>query len=122
MLEFGGAVTAMRRLSLHLKGNGIASITVRGAGLYPVKADFFDGVYTVATGAPDLSFHTGAPLIPTFTVRRDDGSFLVTAEAPIEVSATSRRDAAAAAVSDYVRRLEPYVLQYPGQWVDWINI
>ena len=42
---------------------------------------------------------------------------------PIEMAAAlKRRDAAAAAVRAYRARLEPYVLNYPGQWWGWTTL
>lgn len=113
---------AMRRLHNRLRDNGLVSITVRGSGRDPVTARFLDGPIAVATGAPDLAHMSGAALLPVFTVRRPDGSFGVTVEAPIEVDRDGpRRAASADAVHAYLHRLERHVVGQPGQWLGWMD-
>ena len=61
-------------------------------------------------------------LVPLFTVADGDARIVVTAEAPIPIGGGGRRDAEQAAAAEYARRLEPYVLSYPGQWAAWPNL
>ncbi len=123
VLSLDGAVAAMRALLKRLRNNGIVSIMVRDIGLHPLEAPFLDGTMRIATGAPDLAYATGAALIPVFAVQEEDGRYTVTVQAPIEMAAAvKRRDAAAAAVRAYTGRLEPYVLNYPGQWWGWTTL
>ena len=122
VLSLTGAVAALRILLKRLRENGVVSIIVRDVGLYPLETPFMDGTIRIATGAPDLAYATGAALIPVFAVQEDDGRYTVTAQAPIEMAEATRRDAAAAAVEAYTDRLEPYVLNYPGQWWGWTTL
>ena len=122
VLSLTGAVAAMRILLKRLRENGVVSIVVRDIGLYPLETPIMDGTIQIATGAPDLAYTTGAALIPVFAVQEDDGRYTVTAQAPIEMAEATRRDAAAAAVEAYTDRLEPYVLNYPGQWWGWTTL
>jgi lauroyl/myristoyl acyltransferase len=117
------ATAAMRTLMKRLKENAVVSVTVRATGLNPCAVPFLDGVYRIATGAPDLAFACGAPLLPVFTLRRPDGRYAVTIDPPIPLPAgRDRRAAAEAATAEYAHRLEPRVLAFPGQWTDWISI
>ena len=123
VLSLTGAVAAMRVLLKRLRKNRVVSISVRDIGLHPLEMPFMDGTIRIATGAPDLVYATGAALIPVFAVQEEGRRYTVTAEAPIEMAAApTRRDAAAAAIRAYTGRLEPYVLNYPGQWWGWTTL
>ncbi len=122
VISLDGPVAAMRRLLNCLKKNAVVSITVRGTGLRPCQAPFFDDHMMVATGAPDLAHRSGAALLPVFTVRRGN-RFIVTVEDPLVVDpAIDRSAATAAATAEYAKRLEPHVAAHPGQWAEWISI
>ncbi|MDH5749294.1 MAG: hypothetical protein OEY85_08275, partial [Rhodospirillales bacterium] len=123
VLSLDSPVAAMRVLLKRLKENKLISITALDTGLNPVAAPFMDGEITVATGAPDLAFSSGATLIPMFSVQTEAGEYVTTAETPIILDKSlTRHQAAEAAVRDYAGRLEKYVLAHPGQWVGWINV
>ena len=113
---------AMRQLLARLKENGIVSITVRPSGLHPAEVPLFDSHMSVATGAPDLAFASGAALLPVFTVRNANGIYHVNVEKPIVLFRDDRRRASEAAAREYARRLEPYIEAYPGQWTNWISV
>jgi lauroyl/myristoyl acyltransferase len=122
VLSLDGPVAAMRTLLKRLRGNAVVSIVVRGSGLHPCPAPFFDGRLAVATGAPDLAHRSGAALLPVFTVRQG-GRYVVAIESPLAIDvAAERHAAAAAAAAEYARRLEPHVAAHPGQWAEWIGI
>ena len=122
VLSLDGPVAAMRTLLKRLKENAVVSVTVRGTGLHPCRASFFDDHLMVATGAPDLAHRSGAALFPVFTVRRGD-KFVVIIEEPLIIDPSiDRSAAAAAAATEYARRLEPHVAAHPGQWAEWISI
>jgi len=115
--------SVLRVLAERLKQNAIVSITVRGWARRPVKAPFLDGWLAVAPGAPVLACKTGAKLIPVFTVRQEVGRYRIILGSPIEVHRDrSREEAVSLAAAEYTKRLERFVLDHPGQWIDWINI
>ena len=110
-------------LAERLKRNAIVSITVRGSAHRPVRAPFFSDWLKIAPGAAVLASKTGAALIPVFTVRPSSGRYRINLGPAIDVSTKLSREVAVhEAARSYVRQLEPYVLEYPGQWIDWINV
>jgi len=123
VLSLASPVAAMRHLLERLAANAVVSISVRDTGSQPVIAPFLDGVLPIATGAPDLAFRSGAALIPIFSVIDERGEAVAIAEPPIDLPADGpRRVVVEQAVSTYAARLEPWVLQYPGQWYGWFNL
>lgn len=114
-------VGAMRLLLKRLRDNGLVSVTVRDTGLRPCIVPFLAGRLSVATGAPDLAYASGAALIPVFTVQDGEG-YVVTAEAPIPLSVDApRRRAARAVAAAYAERLAAHVVAHPGQWLGWLH-
>jgi lauroyl/myristoyl acyltransferase len=115
-----GSAVAMRTLVRRLKSNGIVSITVRNTENDEHRFPFVDDEVSIAPGAPYLSSKTGAALLPVFTTRDECGDYLVTIEPPIDLDTRqSTKNAIQAASAQYARRLEPYVLQRPEQWMSW---
>ena len=110
-------------LAERLAENAIVSITVRGWAKQPVKVPFLDDWLTVAPGAPVLAWKTGSRLIPVFTVRTDVGCYRIVLGSPIDAGRERKRDDAVEAMAvEYAERLEQFVVDYPGQWIEWINI
>lgn len=111
---------ALDTLRARLEENSIISIVVRGEASRVVATPFFDAVLVLAPGAPVLAAKTGAQLLPVFTVHDQNGKFVTTVEAPIDLSAYEEaRPAVQAAVDAYAKRLEPWLRQYPDQWLSW---
>jgi lauroyl/myristoyl acyltransferase len=105
-----------------LESGGLVSITA-GAweGAQIAAADICGGRLDLSVGAPGLSFLTGAPLLPVYTVR-ETGSLeiRVVIGKPIPVPRNlSRAEAVYGAAKEFAARLEPYVCTYPFQWRDW---
>ncbi len=111
---------ALNALRSRLEENSIISIVVRGEASRVVTTPLFDATLTLAPGAPVLAAKTGAQLLPVFTVRDQSGKVVTTVEAPIDLSAHEENGAAVqAAVDVYAKRLEPWLRQYPDQWLSW---
>jgi lauroyl/myristoyl acyltransferase len=112
----------MRRVREVLDGNGILSITV-GAweGRSLAEIPFLGHRLQIATGAPRLSYDTGAPLLPVTAVSLSGSDvFEVVIDSPLPVPRDSEKlDAVATAMAEYGRRLERDVRAYPGQWRAW---
>ena len=114
---------ALRVLANRLQQNEVVSITVRGSATRPISAPFMESKLAVAPGAPFLAWKTNARLIPVFTVRTEIGRYRINLGAPIEIRRDCPREEAFKwAAEEYAKRLERFVLDYPGQWIDWINI
>ena len=115
-----GSFAAVMRLQQRIKQNrtvGIRSIH-RGGRLFELP--FLGGRICIAPGAVELALATGAVLLPIFAVRNAAGHQEVHIEAPMEIDRSAdRNEAIAKAMTDYVRRFEPYALKYPGQWGGW---
>jgi lauroyl/myristoyl acyltransferase len=111
---------ALDALRAQLEENSIVSIVVRSEASHVVTTPFFDVTLALAPGAPVLAAKTGAELLPVFTVRDKSGDVVTTVEAPIDLSAyEENRPAVQAAVDTYAKRLEPWLRQYPEQWLSW---
>lgn len=118
-----GALVALRTLRKRLRENAIVTITAGPSAHQPVRLKFLEGGVALATGAPDLAFMAGAPLLPLHTVQRNDGRFEVSIEKPIEaLRGADRRAFSEAAAREYLGRLEPVVLNHPHQWRGWSQL
>ncbi|MBL8710005.1 MAG: hypothetical protein JNL25_12490 [Rhodospirillaceae bacterium] len=113
--------TAMRRMMRALKAGEVVSIVAASTeGSELVKGPIFGGRLPVAVGAPRLAALTGAPLLPVFTVRDPKLGHRIIIEAPIAIPADRSTDGrVVAAAVEFLRRSEPWVRQYPGQWRAW---
>ena len=115
--------SVINTLAKRLKNNAVVSITVRGTANRPVRGSFLDDSLRVAPGAVVLALKTGAQLIPVFTIKHNDKDYRVNLGPSIKIPRhLSREEAVKETVCLYLNQLEPYVLKYPGQWIDWINI
>jgi len=123
MMGFGGATGAIRALQRHLRAGDVVSVTAGGDAASPIEIPFLGGAVRLATGAPDLAYMAKVPLLPVRTIYREDGSFEVAVEPPIEASRDGDRSAfAEAAAHEYAARLEPLVLSHPHQWRGWFRM
>jgi lauroyl/myristoyl acyltransferase len=113
--------TAMRRMVRALKAGEVVSIVAASTeGSDMVLGPIFGGRLPVAVGAPRLAALSGAPLLPAFTVRDPALGFRIVIEAPIEIPADRSSDEQCiAATAAFLRRSEPWVRRYPGQWRAW---
>lgn len=119
-MGLGGALVALRTLRKRLRDNAIVTITAGPSAQQPVRLKFLEGEVALATGAPDLAFMAKAPLLPLHSVQREDGSFEVSIERPIEADrGADRRAFSESAAREYLDRLEPIVLSHPHQWRGW---
>lgn len=113
-------VAALRTLSRRLSENKVISITVGDNSETPALTPFLGGSIRLATGAARMALTAGAPLLPVFTVRRDDGVFDVTIRAPLAADSAQDRDTQVKSIlSSYATVLEPYVKEFPDQWWGW---
>jgi len=123
MMSFAGATGALRALQRHLRAGEVVSVTAGADAATPIVLPFLNGTIRLAPGAPELAHMAKAPLLPVHTIYREDGTFEVTVEPPIEASRDDGRPAfAEAAAREYAARLQPVVLSYPHQWRGWFRM
>ena len=87
-------VGPLRELALRLKSNRLVSITLTPGGQRLRSMRLLDGHLPVATGALTLSWQTGAPVLPVFTLRNGDGGFVTRIEAPLPLDRGEPREIA----------------------------
>lgn len=105
--------------------NGIVSFTA-GAweGSSVVEAELLQSRITLAMGPVWLARASGAALLPVFAMRTAaPDEFRVEIGAPIPVSREgSEEESYVSATAEFLARLEPRVLGYPGQWRGWSSL
>lgn len=114
-------VRPLRSLIQRLHDNGLVTVSANHEGRkYPHTSPFLSGTIRLAEGAPSLSMATGAALLPVFTVREPDGTFVTKIE-PALVSATGSEPAREidSLIAQFVRRLESYALRFPCDYQGW---
>ena len=75
------------RVVLRVRDNQVISIMMRSAGRRRLTLPFLAGSLTVASGPCALAQRTGATLLPVFTVRGADGTFVTIIEPPTPIAA-----------------------------------
>ena len=110
---------AMQVLKDHLASGGAVSIKTGNRGRRRASAAFFGGRLELATGTITLANRWGASLLPTFTLRRPDGSFDFIIGAALESSAENEEQRASDIVQQYADQIAPLVQAEPLQWRGW---
>ena len=86
-----------------------------------VLVDFFGHPAPTAPGPAVLALRTGAPLVPIFIARSNDGQQHIYIEPQLEINLNGDRSSdIPAVVSAYTKVIERYIRMYPDQWF-WIN-
>ncbi len=112
---------ALRTLRDRLARNEIVSITVAETGRRTMDAKFLGGTLRVATGPAHLARTTGAPLLPVFAVRNEQGTYEVTIGQALPVD-DDAEPPYSTAIRAYAAMLEPFVRRHPDQWSGWIAL
>ncbi|MGF1609106.1 MAG: hypothetical protein ACFCUQ_06905 [Kiloniellales bacterium] len=108
---------AMARLQELLADNQVVSITLGAEARRVTLAPFGPEHLPLAGGAPSLALKSGAALLPVFTERRADGSFLVTIEPPLEAPpGLGREDQVAQLIAGNSALLYRYFARLPAQY------
>lgn len=82
-----------------------------------VPVPFLGGTTLVPTGPIKLALASGAPVVPIFSIRLDDGRVRLVIERPIEVRPHDGDEPTHPALLELTRIIERYVKQYPDQWL-----
>jgi Kdo2-lipid IVA lauroyltransferase/acyltransferase len=86
-----------------------------------IYVDFFGYPAPTAPGPAVLSLRTGAPLLPVFIIRRDDGQHHIYIEPRLDLTLSGERTRDIhMVVASYTRVIEDFIKMYPDQWF-WIN-
>ena len=114
-------VTPLRGLIKRLRANHVVSLTANHEGVrYPTPRPFLSGTIQLAEGAPALSVTTGAALLPVFTVREPDGTFVTRIETALDADAPrTRAQRIDSLTAQFIQRLEYYVLHHPYDFQGW---
>jgi len=113
----------LRILRERLKENGLVSIVVGSDGNQTRTLPCLGGRLKVATGAPNLSFASGAPLLPVFVLRQPDGSFDMTIDQPLSMPEDDDREQRTDIVlKELISRFEPFIVATPDQWSTWADL
>jgi lauroyl/myristoyl acyltransferase len=113
------------RLRKRLVANKVVGILVVNIGRRIIEVPFLtSGRIQIATGPVYLSHISGAPLIPVFTVRAEDGSYDVSVGPPLDVPRAVEVPPDftldyQGIVKSYVNMLETHVLRHPDQYSGW---
>lgn len=113
---------ALRQILTGLRKNEIVCLLAdekkRKTG---VLVDFFGHPAPTAPGPAVLALRTGAPLVPIFIARSNDGLQHIYIEPQLELNLNGDRSSdIPAVVSAYTKVIERYIRMYPDQWF-WIN-
>lgn len=118
VIDPAGPKAAIDRLGELLAQNKLVSITVGASARRVTLVPFGPSFLPLAGGAPHVALKGGAPLLPLFTERRDDGSFLVTIDPPLEPPAEgARSERIEALVFEMGRRLRDHFVRLPAQFL-----
>lgn len=86
-----------------------------------VRTSFFGKETGTAAGLALMAYRTGAPVIPCYTYRREDGKQVAVFEEPIPYRDDSLREKNIAVMTQiYTDKIETIVRRHPEQWM-WIH-
>jgi len=102
----------------HLKAGGmIALLCDRDIEGRSLRIPFCGAPASMPVGAVELAMRTGAPLVPTFSHRRNGNHYEVFAEPAVELARTGDPQADLETnVRRLLERFEPHLRRDPGQW------
>ena len=117
-LEIGEAVDTVLRIRRLLEQNGIVALVAdRVVGRDRIDVEFFGRPTGFLRSPALIGYFTGAPLVPCFILRQDDGRYAGLALDPIRVEPSGDRDVnVRAAMQAFARALEGQVRKHPHLW------
>jgi KDO2-lipid IV(A) lauroyltransferase len=113
---------ALRQILSRLRKNEIVCILAdEKKSKTGVIVDFFGHPAPTAPGPAVLALRTGAPLVPIFIARSNDGLQHIYIEPQLELNLNGDRSSdIPTVVKAYTKVIENYIRMYPDQWF-WIN-
>ena len=120
ILPKDGSLDYLRRLLDRLGRNQVLSIFGNLQGRTPIPVQILGTQRLLATGATSLARKTGAPMLTMYARRLGPNSYQVVIDEPVVVDPSlDRRAFAAAAITEYARRVEERVRSHPQSWYRW---
>ncbi|MGH8729106.1 MAG: hypothetical protein ACREV9_13365, partial [Burkholderiales bacterium] len=87
VMPWGRSAGVLHELCRRVRENKIVAIrAISGPGHRTFVAPFLSGTLRIAAGSPIIALRAGAPLLPAFTIRHEDGSFSTTIEPPLHAA------------------------------------
>lgn len=109
---------AFRCLQALRKNKLVALVGDRDFSQSGIQLDFFGVPTFIPKGPAAFSLMTGAPLVVGIIIRQSDDTFEFTYEGPLEIEKTGDGELDIKKLSQmYVRVIERYIKDYPGQWL-----
>jgi len=113
---------ALRRCIQQLRNNRfIALVADRDFGQSGVVMDFFGRKAMIPKGAALFAIKTGAPIIPTFLTRNNDGTFDMECREliypPQEDPSMIKEESVLKVMRQYISVIESKIREYPEQWL-----
>lgn len=114
--------TAIRECMEQLKKNKLVGlVSDRDFGQHGVLTDFFGCKALMPKGAAMFSWKTGAPIIPVFLLRNEDGTFDLSCHEPFyppdKGASADENKIVAGIMRRYIAVIEEQIRAYPGQWL-----
>ncbi|MFC1848654.1 radical SAM protein [candidate division CSSED10-310 bacterium] len=109
--------SSLRPVFRILENNGVIIIAFDGRGGKKWRSKKFLGrLLQISTGPYQLAYSSGAPIIPTFTVRRDNVNHIYL-HPPICLNKSLPKDEETdRAMDEFLALFHDYVIQYPGHY------
>ena len=86
-----------------------------------VYVDFFGHKAATATGPAVFALRTGAPILPMFIIRLDDGTHKIIIDPPVTVQQKgSEKETIATVMTEITAIIEQYIRRYPQEWA-WMH-
>jgi len=86
-----------------------------------VFVNFFGELACTNTGMTAVALKTGAPVVPTFNIRQEDGNYRVVFEPEVPLIQTGDKDQDVQKNTEvFTRIIERYVRNYPDHWL-WLH-
>ena len=92
-----------------------------GGGKTRAGVEFFGKKTFFSTGSVEIAMRTGCVVLPTFMIRKGNGTHKMIIEPPIEMK-TGSEDAVGGNISAFVKRLEGYVSKYPCHYLNFLAL
>ncbi len=113
---------ALKPILKYLKEDFIITIlTDQNAGKDGVLTDFLGHQASTYVGAAKISVKTSCPIVPAYSIRRDNGTHLFIFEEMILPDDYENTPASIKDFTEFISKsIEKYIIEYPAQWF-WVH-
>ena len=111
-------ISDMRRMFSHLKRGGtLAILADERHTIRPVHVPFFGRLAATPEGPARLHLRFGSPIVFCFSIKQDDGKYLLTFDGPYQFRRTGNMKKDCEYVMRYIyQKYEKVVREHPDQW------